>query len=87
MKLKIFLRYQDVDFFKSTFLSANWIWTVSITVFFIPTVIIVVSYSLIIKKLYKDSIEASEAYQVTFVMTFLTMPYHAMPYHARSPSS
>ena len=82
-------------FLNLPFYSANWIWTVSITVFFIPTVIIVVSYSLIIKKLYKDSIEASEAYQVTFVMTLLTtdhgpchiMPCHAMPYHDRSPSS
>ena len=50
------------------YLSANWIWTVACTVFIIPTIIIIVSYSLIIRKLYQESTEASEAYQVTFVM-------------------
>ena len=57
------------------FLSPNWIWTVAVTVFVIPTVVIIVSYSLIIRKLYEESTEKSEAYQVTITMISLTAAF------------
>ena len=53
------------------FLSQTWIWIVAVTVFIFPTVIIVVSYSLVIRKLFKESTEASEA----FVMISITALY------------
>ena len=47
----------------------------AITVFVVPTIVIIVSYSLIIRKLYQESCEASEASQVTFTMISLTAAF------------
>ena len=52
----------------------------AITVFVLPTIVIIVSYSLIIRKLYQESCEScedwdAEASQVTFTMIFLTAAF------------
>ena len=59
----------DVSDFTSCslpFLSPAWIWGVAITVFIIPTIVIVVSYGMIAKQLFQDSTGDSEAFQVIF---------------------
>ena len=59
----------DVSDFTSCslpFLSPAWIWGVAITVFIIPTIVIVVSYGMIAKQLFRDSTGDSEAFQVIF---------------------
>ena len=64
----------DVSDFTSCslpFLSPAWIWGVAITVFIIPTIVIVVSYGLIAKQLFQDSTGDSEAYQVSFAVGHL----------------
>ena len=48
-----------------------WIWGVAITVFIIPTIVIVVSYGMIAKQLFRDSTGDSEAYQVSFAVGLL----------------
>ena len=50
------------------FLSPTWIWGVAITVFIIPTIVIVVSYGMIAKQLFQDSTGDSEAFQVIFCL-------------------
>merc|ERR1712107_853599 len=44
-------------------------------VFIIPTIVIVVSYGMIAKQLFRDSTGDSEAFQVTFVMISLTAAF------------
>ena len=61
----------DVSDFTSCslpFLSPAWIWGVAITVFIIPTIVIVVSYGMIAKQLFRDSTGDSEAFQVIFLL-------------------
>ena len=47
----------------------------ALTVFVVPTIVIIVSYSLIIRKVHQESSEASEASQVTFTMISLSAAF------------
>ena len=55
--------------------SPLWIWSAALTVFFIPSLIIVVVYSLILRKMRTRNHERSLAYLVTKTMSILTAAF------------
>ena len=77
----------DVSDFTSCslpFLSPAWIWGVAITVFIIPTIVIVVSYGMIAKQLFRDSTGDSEALMMPPSCSQYNMNIHK--YNRASPS-
>ena len=65
----------DFDTCSLPFKSKAWIWGVSVSVFGAPTVIIVVTYGLILAKVVRESEAQTEAHKATLVFSILTAAF------------